>query len=161
VNIQTGFLLRKYWGVSYRAEKREPRAKFKGMYEDDSVAAAFNEALAEAPEYVMNDMKSPAERITKAFYMASIRVQDKRRYLGKTVLSQKAARLYDAALFYLWGFLRNPQVTHFNFYKPGIDPDPVMDEQLREVKHKICWELREKQIDPTELDCTFVNREKL
>ena len=161
MNIEIGSGPRKYWGVSYRPEKREPLAKFRGIYEDDSVAAEFNEAMACAPEYVMEGLRSPAERITKAFYVASIRVLGKPRYLGKTTLPQKAARLYDAALFYLWGFLRNPQVTHFNFYKPGIDPEPLMDERLQEVKSRIYWELREKNIDPTELDCTFVNREKI
>jgi len=143
-----------YWGVCERKEKRTPRKKFEDMYFDSSVAAEYSRALADSTEYVLNGLPSLADRVSKAFYYATIKVQGKPRYLGKSFIPQKAARLYDAALFHLWGFLKNPR-PRFNFYKPGIDPTPPIDETLANVIAKVKRELREMGIDPESFSGPF------
>jgi hypothetical protein len=143
-----------YWGVTKRKEKRTPRKKFAGMHDDPVLTKAYLDAVSKSEEYVLNGLPSLADRVEKAFYYATIKAQGKQRYLGKTAIAKTAARLYDAALFHLWPFLKNPR-PRFNFYRPDVDPIPQIDKRLAEVIAKIKWELRGKGIDPATYDGVF------
>jgi hypothetical protein len=143
-----------YFGVTKRKEKRSARKKFDGRFDDPVIAKAYADAVAKSDEYVLNGLPSLADRVEKAFYYATIKVQGKARYLGKTAIAKTAARLYDAALFHLWRFLNNPR-PRFNFYRPGVDPIPPIDKRLAEVIRKIEWELRGNGVDPSAFNRIF------
>jgi hypothetical protein len=142
-----------FLGVSYCAPKKKPRAKFKGMENSPEISEQYKEALSDSEEYLLNGEKSLADRVTSGYYYATIFVQGKARYLGKTTIARNAATLYDAALFHLWRFIKNPRRKNFNFYRGG-QPIPIRDARLDEVIAKIEWELREQGIEP---DAVFTN----
>jgi len=151
-------VLRRYWGVTYRAEKRALKKCFANMDVDPEAAEAYNEAAGRVAECAGEGLPSPIEKVENAFYLATVFVQEKARYLGKTATAKSAARLYDAALFHLWGFWKNPQ-PRFNFFNYETDVPhnlPKIFPRLLEVKQRIYWELKGKGLDPLALDFNFV-----
>lgn len=154
---------KRLWGVHFVAEKKSIKKKF--LREDGSLDdASYARATEEEIDSALNEGPSLTQNIRKAHYIASIRVFDRVRYLGTTSTPQAAARLYDAALYHLWGFLKRPK-ARFNLWREKdeqgqpLDPPPISDSRLRLLKRTLLAELAKKNIAPMALDYTYAERE--
>ena len=132
---------RQYNGVTFRPEKVRIRDRFANL-DDPSVERAYNAACEDRAEVLAWGDKDPVYSKVPPFYMATIWINGKRRYLGSTQKAETAARLYDSALFHLWGFIkRKRNESRFNFYKRG-DSVPEWFPRLRDIRRGLIRELQ-------------------
>lgn len=158
---------RRFWGVSYHAEKRKLLAAYRpaivGKNEDgtpqtDEDTPAHDLRVQEMQERLAwGDPDFSAETVTRACYITRIRLFDKQWCVGTSGLPQTAARLYDSALFYCWGWAKRP-APHFNYYVPDVSDPPELLPKVKDLQFKLRYEARRKGLDPTAFEYTFAQR---
>jgi len=99
------------------------------------------------------------ENVTAGFYVAQISLMGKSYYVGKAATPQAAARIFDSALFHLWGFILRPR-PRFNFLKPEDLPHnpPLLLPSVQTLKTKIVSRVSGWNLDVSLFDFTFLNR---
>lgn len=161
---------RRFWGVSFHAEKRKLKAAYRpevighdpdGTPITDEDTPAHDLRLQEmGQEMSWGDPDFTPDTVTRACYITRIRLLGAQRHVGTAALPQTAARLYDSALFHCWGWSKRP-VAHFNYYRPGIDPDPPLLPKVRELQMKLRLEARRKGLDTDAFSYTFAQRNEI
>jgi hypothetical protein len=139
-----------------------------GVYKDDYTgrngrrAKSFDEDMAIAKmmdrqlERSMEDIFDGYASSPGSFYVASISLYLKRRYVGSRSTPYLAGLLYDSALFHLWGFAKNPKPP-FNLYKPGDVKLPKLFDEVALLRSKLKFEIPFENFEV--MDYTFQDRE--
>ena len=124
----------KLWGVTHVPEKRKLRHNV---------------------EERLWNLEDP-ETTQKAYYMVRLRLLGKQRYVGSTALRRTAARLYDSALFHLWGFAHRPK-CRFNEWSVNQSP-PEFFPEVRRLQTELIGECRRRGLDESAFLYTFLER---
>jgi len=125
----------RYWGVAEVKERRSIKKKFYGPEGEllDSFFHAQEAALLDS----LDGLPSPIENVRKLHYVASITAAGRLRHLGIFATPRAAALGYDSGLFYLWGYLINPNANRFNLASGDqycVTPPPLLKGVLRVLK---------------------------
>lgn len=158
----------KLWGVRHVPEKRAAkgiayahRLEKKKLISPSEAEARIDSAMEQAMEIqIYGDGETPWENVTAGYYTATISLLGSPRYIGKASTPQAAARMFDSALFHLWGFLLRPR-TRFNVLRPEDLPHtpPPLLPQVKKLKEKILLEARREGWDIPLFDFTFLERD--
>lgn len=164
-----GTAIRRFWGVSFHAEKRRLKAAYRpevighdpdGTPITDEDTPAHDLRLQEMGQQMSwGDPDFTPDTVTRACYIARIRLFGKQWHVGTSTIPQGAARLFDSALYHLWGWGPRSK-PHFNFFRPD-DPAcllPDMLPKVRDLQFKLNLEARRKGLDPAAFSYTFAQR---
>lgn len=91
------------------------------------------------------------------FYIVSAPLVGKLWYIGARDDDEDAAKLYDSALYHLFGYFKAPR--RFNCYDEG-DPIPASPIEIPELRRKVNFYLRKRRIDPESFQITFPERDR-
>jgi hypothetical protein len=79
-------------------------------------------------------------------------------YLGFEKTPAAAGLLADSAIFYLWGFMKNPK-PEFNFYRPdSADPTPESLPEIETIRGLMIQRAKAFGLDPAHYSFTFAQR---
>lgn len=136
------------WGVTYIGAKSNPRSFCdKGGNFNES---AWQVAMEKQTSAMLEGKPDPLENVRSARFIVQIRALGRVRYVGTRHIASLAGKLYDSALFYLWGFLKRPK-AHFNFLDPHAST-PVEYPEVTELRKALVFELRRKGVEPAQFD---------
>lgn len=89
---------------------------------------------------------------TRAAYFVHLTLAGKARHVGTRQTAEEAARLYDSALYHLFGWMKQPR--GFNFFKPG-DPAPEKFPEVTKLQIMLRLDARRRGEDPVAWDYDF------
>jgi hypothetical protein len=93
---------------------------------------------------------------TRAAYFVHLTVAGKARHIGTRPTADSAARLYDSALFHLFGWMKQPR--GFNFYKDG-EPTPEKFPEVTRLQIILRLDAKLRGEDPVAWDYDYSQAE--
>lgn len=143
------------WGVTAVKEKRSQREflikdETKPKEEWRFNERAFEKAMTERTEKILEGKSDPLENFRAAHYIVQIYIFGKVRYVGQRKFPRSAAELFDSTLFHLWGFLNRPKASRFNFFLPenALTNPPKEQLDVVSLRKVLLQELRDEGTDP-------------
>lgn len=144
------------WGVTFVPAKSRQRTfcNKHGEYNHE----AFEHAMENQTDIMLNGGLDPMQNIRRAHYITQIFILNKVRYVGLRHTPRKAARLFDSALFHLWGFLKNPKASRFNYLDVSTAASNPPEEgriEIASLRKALILELSKEGTDPTPFNRNF------